>query len=317
VKQYSIISGGISRAYSLFSPPELPKPNGLVVFLHGKGGTAGWADSETGWSHLAVREGFALALPEALAPNLQQPPKFLTNPPFWNDDHDFRRDENARLKKESNGGSFTESGVNSFSTPLLSSSQSLQDDVAFLTAVIDDALNRTGTDPAKVFMAGFSNGAGMTFRFAAERADRVAAIATIAGYCWVANPKPVRPVPTLFVVGTVDPLIPIRGGEVRSPWLHRLVRRPSVNETLERWARAISCTSIPILQSETSGVRTDIFPGPVTFQCVTIEGLGHHWPGGRGQLNQKIAGPPSDAFDGTVQVWEFFKQNALTPPNQG
>jgi polyhydroxybutyrate depolymerase len=297
----------------LFVPPEPPKPNGLVVFLHGKGGTAGWADSETGWSHLAVQEGFALALPEALAPDHHQLPKFLTNPPLWNDDYDFRREENAWLMKETHGRSITESGLNSSSNPLSSSSQSVQDDVAFLTAVIDDALNRTGTDPAKVFMAGFSNGAGMTFRFAAERADQVAAIAPIAGYCRVANPKPVRPVPTLFVVGTVDPLIPLRGGSVRSPWLHRLVPRPPVSETLERWARAVSCTSIPILQSDIAGVRTDIFPGPVPFQSVTIEGLGHHWPGGKGQLNHRIAGPPSDAVKGTELVWEFFKQNALTP----
>jgi polyhydroxybutyrate depolymerase len=278
VKQYSIICGGIPRAYLLIVPPEPPKPNGLVVFLHGKGGTAGWADSETGWSHLAVQEGFALAIPEALAPEPHLLPKFLTNPPFWNDDYDFRRDEITGQMKETPGGSITESGVNSSSNPLSSSSQSVQNDVAFLTAVIEDALNRTGTDPAKVFMSGFSNGAGMTFRFAAERADRVSAIAPIAGYCRVANPKPVRPVPTLFVVGTIDPLIPLRGGSVRSPWLHRLVPRPPVNETLERWARAIDCKTIPISQSDVAGVRTDIFPGPVPFQCVTIEGLGVRAP---------------------------------------
>ena len=42
----------------------------LVVFLTGTGGTANWADrKETGWSKLAVREGFALAIPEALPPD--------------------------------------------------------------------------------------------------------------------------------------------------------------------------------------------------------------------------------------------------------
>ena len=39
----------------------MPPP--LVVVLHGAGGTAAWADGETGWSAVAAREGFALALP--------------------------------------------------------------------------------------------------------------------------------------------------------------------------------------------------------------------------------------------------------------
>jgi polyhydroxybutyrate depolymerase len=268
-----------------------------VVFLHGKGGTADWADTETGWSRLAMREGFALALPQALAPDPLQPPKFLTNPPQWNDEIKFRPDENRGAMQDSQG---------EISEEL--SQVSPSDDVAYLDRVIEDALNRLGTNPAKVFMAGFSNGAGMTFRFAAEKADRVAAIATIAGHCRVANPKPARPVPTLFMIGSVDPLVPLRGGSVRSPWLHRLVRQPPVNETLERWARGIGCETIPVNRSDEKGVRVDIYPGPVPFQCVTIEGLGHHWPGGKGQLNHRIAGPTSDTIDGTEYVWEFFKQ---------
>ncbi|MBY0458471.1 MAG: hypothetical protein K2V38_14120, partial [Gemmataceae bacterium] len=65
----------------------VPAPSGapLVVFLTGTGGTAAWADRETGWSELARREGFALAVPEALPPDPTQPPAFLANPPRWND----------------------------------------------------------------------------------------------------------------------------------------------------------------------------------------------------------------------------------------
>jgi polyhydroxybutyrate depolymerase len=279
-----------------------------VTFLHGKGATAAWADNETGWSQHAMKEGFALAVPQAQATNPLQPPKFLTNPPFWTDVAEFRRDESDNLKEELQQEINSEAGLLSSPNQPLSSSHSDRDDIAFLTAVIDDALSRTGTDPAKVFMVRFSNGAGMTFRYAAERADRVAAIAAIAGYCRVGNIKPVRPVSTLFAVGTVDPLVPLRGGDVRSPWLNRLVHRPPVIETMQRWAHAIDCQGIPVTQSDSGGVRMDIYPGPVLFQSVTIEGLGHHWPGGKGQLNHRIAGPPSDAVNGTKLVWDFFKQ---------
>jgi polyhydroxybutyrate depolymerase len=289
----------------LFAPPS---PRGLLVFLHGKGGTASWVLHETGLSRLASREGFALALPEALAPDPHAPPKFLTNPPQWNDGAEFRWDENHWLEKEipqeNDEGSRLTKSSNPRSEPLITS----RDDTAFLTAVIDDALRQVGTQSIRVFMAGFSNGAGMTFRFTAEKADRIAAIAAVAGHCWMVNPKPSRPVPTLYVVGTIDPLIPLRGGAVRSLWLHRLVHRPPVVTTLETWAQAIGCSAVPITQSDIGGVRMDIYPGPVPFESVTIEGLGHHWPGGKGLLNPKLAGPTANTVNGTEMVWEFFKR---------
>jgi len=297
VKRYSFIFGDRSREYLLFAPPA---PRGLVVFLHGKGGTANWADRETGWYHLAVREGFALAIPEGLAQNPLRPPKFLTNPPRWNDASELSPNEREEGP--------TDAGMPGYTDPHLSSGISNRDDVGFLTAILDHVANQVGSQPRRVFVAGFSNGAGMTFRFAAEQANRITAIAPVAGHCWIPEPKPVCPVPTLYVVGTADPLIPLNGGEVRSPWRNRLIRRPPVNETLERWARAIGCSIIPVLESVRGNVRMDIYPGPVPFRSVTIDGLGHHWPGGKGQLIPRIAGSPIDAVNGTELVWEFFKQ---------
>lgn len=264
--------GGFHREW-LFHPAPAGAP--LVVFLTGTGGTAAWADRETGWSKLAAREGFALAVPEALPPDPTAPPSFLANPPRWNDG----------------------------SPPLFDGPQA--DDVAFLTAVLDDASGRFGTDPRRVFVTGFSNGAGMAFRFAAERAERVAAVAPVAGLCWVRDPKPARPVPTLYTVGTHDLLVPFRGGEVRLPWNNRLVRRPPVTETLERWAVALGCSPIPAVQREGT-VRVERYPGPVAFDAVTVAGLGHHWP----------AGPPSDAVNATEMIWAFFVGQASSLSQQ-
>jgi polyhydroxybutyrate depolymerase len=274
--------GGFRREW-LFFAASAGAP--LLVFLTGTGGTALWADQETGWSELAAREGFALAIPEALPPDPNAPPSFLANPPRWNDD-----------------------------SPALFGSPSTVDDVAFLTAVIDDAVNRAEVDSRRVFVTGFSNGAGMAFCFASEHANRVAALAPVAGHCWVREPKPSRPIPTLYTVGTSDLLIPFRGGEVKLPWGNRLVRRPPVTETLERWATAIGCSPVPVVQREGT-VRIDRYPGPVVFDAVTIEGLGHHWPGGRAQLNPRMAGPPSDAVNATEMIWEFFvgQASSLSP----
>ena len=264
----------IPRDYLLFVPalrPLQPRRVPLVVFLHGMGATATWADDETGWSWLAAREGFALAIPQALPPKPEQPPKFLTNPPRWQD---------------STG----------------------TEDLAFLAAVMDAAAARAGADPRRVLVSGFSNGAAMAFRLAAELAERIAAVAPVAGHCALPDPRPTRPVPTLYVVGSADPLIPLRGGEVRNPWQHRYVRRPPVVETLEKWARAIGCEAVPRTESDAGSVRVDTYSGPVLFRSIVIEGLGHHWPGGRGGFSHRIAGSPSDTVNGTELVWEFFKQ---------
>lgn len=246
----------------------------MVVFLHGTGATAAWADEETGWSRLAQQEGFALVLPEAMRPHPLLPPKFLTNPQRWND-----------------------------GSPSPIPGQPDDDDVAFLTAIADDIHAR------RVLVTGFSNGAAMAFRFAAERANRIAAVAPVAGYCWLPHPQPARPVPTFYLIGSLDPLVPVRGGQVRSPWQHRYLRRPPVSDSLERWAHAIGSDPRARTEVDDSPARVDIYPGPAEFRSVIIEGMGHRWPGGLGRLNHRLAGPPSQAIDATKRIWEFFQRH--------
>ena len=309
MERITLAVGPAHREYLLFVPASTgPTIAGvpLVIFLHGMGATADWADEETGWSRFASREGFAVAIPQALPPNPDQPPKFLTNPPAWQDGG-FDKDEGRRMKDEKKPGS--DSG--SDSSFILHPSSLRHEDLAFLTAVMDDAAARVGADPNRVLVSGFSNGAAMAFRVAAELAGRVAALAAVAGYCRVPDPRPSRPIPTLHVVGSADPLVPLRGGEVRNPWQHRYVRRPPVVETLETWARGIGCDPVPVSDSSSAGsgsLQVDTYPGPVEFRAVVIEGLGHHWPGGRGRFNHRIAGPPSNAVDGTALVWGFFQR---------
>jgi polyhydroxybutyrate depolymerase len=93
-------------------------------------------------------------------------------------------------------------------------------------------------------------------------------------------------VPTLYMIGTRDPLIPVEGGVVKTPWAQGQQRRP-VREMLARW-------------DADNGLPTT---------AVFIDDLGHHWPGGRAGLNRRIAGPSSDAVDATAAVWDFFRSH--------
>ncbi|MCZ2340275.1 MAG: hypothetical protein LC104_00590 [Bacteroidales bacterium] len=279
VESRTLFVDSVPRAYRLHRPTgNRMSGRSLVVVLHGTGGTADWAEDETGWSHTADQEGFLLVLPQGLPPNPAMPPRFLSNPPRWNDGATKPGD---LLHTET-------------------------DDVAFLDALLDDVLIRDGVDPHRVYLTGFSNGAGMTFRYAAERSERLAAIAPVAGYCWIREPCLTRPIPTLFIVGEADPLIPLTVGTVRLPWGNRIVERPGIWDTLRRWAAANSCDHEPHVLSESRSVTTWQFPGHVDYRVLTLAGHGHHWPGGKGQLNPRIGGIPTDTLDANARIWAFF-----------
>lgn len=272
---------GGDRRYLLAWPTTTAAgPWPVVIFLHGTGGTANWADVETRLSAFAADRAFAIVFPDALPPDPSRPPKFLTNPPRWND------------------GSTSPDDLLDTNT----------DDVAFLNEVIADVERRGPIDSRRVYLTGFSNGAGMAFRFAAERADVVAAIAPVAGHCWVRSPRPSCPVPTLYIVGTEDPLIPLAGGMVRSPWGGRLVSRPSVATTLERWAVAMGCDPIGRSDVIGEGLRETVFAGLVEYRAVFVEGMGHHWPGGKGQLNPRLGGQPSNCLNANEVIWDFLSR---------
>jgi polyhydroxybutyrate depolymerase len=279
----TIPAGPLTRHYLAHVPDGGPTPRPAVVMLHGAGATSAWTRDETGWDTAADRAGFVVAYPDGVARGPARPPTFLANPQVWN--------AGTGLRVSTAGG---------------------HNDVAFLAAVLDDLARRTPIDPRRVYVTGFSNGAAMTFRLAAELSDRIAAVAPVAGYCPV-TPPPTRPVPTLYLVGTDDPLVPLAGGEVRSPWSGQIERRPPVWDGLARWADLLGLPPEPVTASEQDGVTIMKYgSGPgVEFVVVTVAGLGHHWPGGRGRLKPRIAGRPSDRLRANDVIWEFFQKHAL------
>ena len=124
------------------------------------------------------------------------------------------------------------------------------------------------------------------------------------------------PVPTLFAVGDSDLLIPLHGGPVRVPWGNRTLHRLPVADVLAKWAGMLGCDATPVPVSDADGVSEAIFPGPVEFVRVVVAGLGHHWPGGKGQFNPRIAGPPTDRLTANERLWAFFQRHrrlAVTP----
>ncbi len=272
---------GRQRECLLHLPERSAAALPLVVMFHGMGGNAEWTAEETGWSSYADREGFAVVYPEGLTSDPSKSAKFLTNPPFW---HDGSHGPSDRQEQEA--------------------------DLQFVSALLDAILERFPIDRERIFATGFSNGAGMTFAVAARMAERFTAVAPVAGHCWIEWPRPSRPVPTFYMVGDVDPMIPLAGGRVRSPW-GQVRQKPSVAESLRKWARAIGCDETPVTLSTANGLRLDSFPVPDTqnrFLALTIAGVGHHWPGGAGKFSVRLGGPRHSPVNACEQIWQFFKQ---------
>jgi poly(3-hydroxybutyrate) depolymerase len=81
--------------------------------------------------------------------------------------------------------------------------QTLPDDVEFFRAMVADVEARYPIDPARIYADGFSSGAQMSARLAADLSDTFAAVATAAGPPDLDKVAP-RPLPVLASVGTLD-----------------------------------------------------------------------------------------------------------------
>jgi len=255
-----------------------------VILLHGAGGSSKLALENTGWAAVADREGLLLAYPDGTRRDPGRPPMFLQNPQAWNDG--------------SGRGHTARTGV---------------DDAAFLSALMDRLIQDEQADPARIYMAGFSNGGAMTFRAGAELGARIAAIGPVAGHCWVDPERLARPVPALMIFGALDPLNPPDGGEVTTPW-GKVERHPPVVQSFDRWRALCGCAGEPIVDHSMPGVHRRVAagcPGGSEVECLVVEDLGHHWPGGPRLLPPWIAGPASRRIDGAEVLWDFFRRHRI------
>lgn len=238
-----------ARPYRLVVPAEKAQPATLVVLLHGYGSSGTVADGYMKLSQLAQQQGFLLAAPDGTVD--------ARGMRFWN---------------------ATDACCNRDGREV--------DDVAYLSALIDEVKALYSVDAGRVFVIGHSNGGFMAHRLACERADRVAAIVSLAGATWK-SPKrcsPSRPVSVLQVHGVADQVIRYAGGE-HAPGS---TQYPSAMETVSIWAQKNGCGAKPATASalrdflEPSGAETreDDFEACPAGGAVTLWSMdkGSHVP---------------------------------------
>lgn len=281
--------GQLERHYTVHVPPGYDGRTAtpIVIMLHGGGGTGKAAAIETGWGAKADEAGFLAVFPDAMPPDPTKPSRFGANPQLWNDGSDrFYPGQNA------------------------------PDDVGFLNAMLDDLLARFAVDERRIFVAGFSNGASMSFRIGAERSKRIAAIAPVAGALWLEPVRLERPVPMIYITGTADPLNLIEGGVPKlatGGWDKvRAKPKPPVRDSILKWSKALGCPVTPRATSEVNGVCTTIYGSggdAAEVVYITVEELGHTWAGGKSLLPESMVGKRSDRINATDIIWGFFTKH--------
>jgi polyhydroxybutyrate depolymerase len=282
---FSVEHGGRQRSYILHVPAITGRALPLVLAFHGGGGEADGYKAYAGLDAVADREAFLVAYPNGSG---ILPRRLLT----WNAGECCGYAMNQRI-----------------------------DDVAFAVAVVDDVARRTAIDVRRVYATGHSNGGMMAYRLGAERADRIAAIAPVAGAYNLERFAPSRQVAMLHIHSVDDPRALYKGGD-GPPFPGTNVRashRP-VMEGIERWRVHNGCsTQFRETSTRKGGEGASaqsatllVWDGCARGAAVAhwrLTGVGHGWPGTtRTPVREEFIGPPTLLISAADEVWKFFAQ---------
>src|SRR4051794_5370194 len=248
-------SGGVERTVVVYVPSAYDGRRSLplILDLHGSSSTAQEQAVRSGLARIAERKRLIVAEPQGLLPAGPPEGTFRWNVP----------------------------GVTT-------TDPAAPDDEQFLTDVLDHLESTLCVDPRPVYGAGYSGGGRMISQYACDHADRLAAIAPVAGLragLPVSGPDgpqpdpatchPSRPVPVVTFAGTADPVNPYGGGGAPY-WQY------GVETAQARWAEINGCVRGPRTSPLTPHVlrrayiRCDEGAWVVLYR---IEGGGHTWPG--------------------------------------
>jgi len=189
------------------------------------------------------------------------------------------------------------------------------DDIAFISALIDFMVTKHRIDPKRVYVAGMSNGAMMTFRVACELSSKIAGIGIVAGALPEAQLPACHldhPMPMIMFAGMNDPLVPYNGGDTgRGRFL-------SAEATAAWFASQNGCAEGPSLRTldvvpddETKAHQRDFTKcnGNADVRLYSFEGGGHTWPNGTQYLPKAVIGRVSREIDGADEMWRFFSSH--------
>jgi polyhydroxybutyrate depolymerase len=179
------------------------------------------------------------------------------------------------------------------------------DDVAFIRMALDSIEDTACVDRGRVYATGVSNGGGMAARLGCDLADRLTAVAPVAGgYGTLPACHPARALPILEIHGMADQVVPYAG---KGPQ-----HSGNAWDYVGMWRNIDGCHGAPRRTTLGRGVTQFAWQGCAAGSEVVhvrIDGEPHGWPG------WAHTGPsPPGPFSSTGRTWSFFASHAVTPP---
>jgi polyhydroxybutyrate depolymerase len=195
-----------------------------------------------------------------------------------------------------------------------------QDDVGFVSALIDQLEHSYTVDRDRIFATGISNGALFAERLGCDLSQRIAGIAPVAGTMpadIAAKCRPARHVAVMQIDGTADPIMPHGGGAVADfGGKGEGGEVLSVADTLDIWAKYDGCGTrgapeslpplVPLDRTRIVRFRYAGCPRDGMVALLTVVGGGHAWPGGPQYARPAIIGLASHQIDASSVIAIFF-----------
>lgn len=270
--RFSLVHDGVTREYLVHVPKTYRgSPMPMLVALHGGGGDADYQANDSKYRLISKSEqaGFIAVFPNGYS---RFPSGVLAT---WN------------------AGTCCGGAVRNNS-----------DDVGFVREVIARVKRQVSIDPKRIFAAGMSNGAMMSWRLACE-APEIRAIAPVEGTDnTTGRCVPSHPVAVIEFHAADDSNVPFNGG-IGDLSIAR-VNFTSVPATQAKWVELDRAQPQAKRVLTVAGAHCDLHaakPGGAPVElCVTDTG-GHSWPGGGTQQGRK---QPSMAISANDLMWNFF-----------
>ncbi len=290
-------TGSQTRYFRVYKPAGLATNAPVLILLHGGGQSMTDIFEPTAggtrvWTTVADEEKFLLVVPNGFD---EVTKSANGNNQNWND---------CRPLTSTNPG------------------YSSQDDVIFISDLIEWTKKSFNVDNTRFYATGVSNGGLLCYRLATELNAKIAAIAP-----FIANQPspneciaPALSIPMMICVGTLDPLMPFVGGNVSGSNRGTVL---SAAETLSFWlaVNGVSSTdfvltNLPDLNTSDNSTivkRSYGSSNPAKeIEFYTVVGGGHNMPSIANPLSasaQTAVGPQNQDIEGARVAWDFLKRH--------
>lgn len=172
------------------------------------------------------------------------------------------------------------------------------DDITFLSRLIDTMKVKYNIDLNRVYFTGFSMGGIMSYHMVCALPSRIAAIASVSGPMAdsdISGCDPNRPVPVMHMHGTADGTVPYDAGALPSLSL--------VPATLAFWQNNNGCADSTVYNLPNTAPGDSITVDTISFNTCGAPLV--HWRE-NGADHQWLYTPVND-IDATKQIWLFFR----------